>query len=161
MECNSSASQNPVWKPSVAFSTGSWDLSAVSWVRAARTGELLSGVLLTLLNATREVVPPEPCAHHWSKHRLQLHLLLCWTLCFHFPAACGWAAIRDFRAISSLCPFTQVLLPVAGCHCYTQARSFGEAAFSWHSWQTQKAPYGDGSSNDSTNFQVMLFNLLK
>lgn len=40
--------------------------------------------------------------------------------------------------ISSLCPFTQVLLPDAGCHCCIRARSFGEGCIFWCTWQTVK-----------------------
>lgn len=112
----------------------------------------------------QEIVPPEPYVHHWSEHRLQLHLnwlVPCRVLPFDFPPACGSAVMGDLGQISPLCPFAQVLLPVAGCHCCTRARNLcGGCTSLLYLAKCQRAPYDDGS-NDSTNFQSILFTLLK
>lgn len=69
--------------------------------------------------------------------------------------------VGDLGQISPLYQFTQVLLPVAGWHWRTQVKNLGEGCtFLLHLAKCQRASYGDGS-NDSTNFQSILFTLLK
>lgn len=110
----------------------------------------------------QEIVPPEPCVHHWSERRLHLNWLVpCRALPLDFPPACGWAAMGDLGQISPLCPFAQVLLPAAGCHCCPRARNLGGGCtFLPCLAKCQRAPYCDGS-NDSTNFEAIPFTVVK
>lgn len=135
-------SQNPGWKPSAAFGTGSCYLPAVSRVRAALIGDLLSGVLLTA--SWHPWLPPASCASralYTSLEQAQAPAssaaLLNSPLWFSnrmWMSSNGWFQGKSHPFAHSHRFCSQLLAATAALRPEALVR----AAFSWYTWQTVK-----------------------